>query len=87
MQAIWSKAQKLGYGNYFINKAIGGITDDHKYINEISGIPVVDIIHYNPAKSDFGIFHHTHNDNISIIDKQTMNAVGTVCLEIIYQGL
>jgi hypothetical protein len=87
VQAIWSKAQKLGYGKYFINRAIGGITDDHKYVNEISGIPVVDIIHYNPGKSDFGIFHHTHNDNITIIDKQTMSAVGTVCLEIIYQGL
>ena len=87
VQAIWSKAQSLGYGKYFINKAVGGITDDHKYINEISGIPVVDIIHYNPAKSDFGIFHHTHNDNLSIIDKETMRVVGNVCMEIIYQGL
>ena len=87
VQAIWNKAHQLGFGNYFINRAIGGITDDHKYINEIAGIPTVDIIHYNPNKSDFGIFHHTHQDNISIINKNTMVAVGSTCMEIIYQGL
>ena len=87
VQAIWNKAQNLGYGNYFINRAIGGITDDHKYINEIAGIPTVDIIHYNPNKSDFGVFHHTHQDNITIINKNTMVAVGSTCMEIIYQGL
>jgi len=87
VQAVWSKAQKLGYGNYFQNVAIGGITDDHKYINELAGIPTIDIIHYNRKKSDFGSFHHTHQDNISVIDKTTLKVVGHTCLEIIYQGL
>jgi glutaminyl-peptide cyclotransferase len=87
VQAVWNKGQKLGYGSYFQNVAIGGITDDHKYINELAGIPTIDIIHYNRNKSDFGSFHHTHQDNIDIIDKKTLKVVGHTCLEIIYQGL
>ena len=87
VQAVWKKGQQLGYGSYFVNEAIGGITDDHKYINEIAHIPTIDIIHYNRKKSDFGSFHHTHQDNITIIDKTTLKVVGHTCLEIIYQGL
>ena len=87
VQAVWSKAQNMGYGQYFINHAIGGITDDHKYINEIAQIPAIDIIHYDVGRGDFGRFHHTHADNLGIINKSTMEVVGHVCLEIIYQGL
>lgn len=87
VQAVWKKGRELGYTEYFIEKAIGGITDDHKYINELAGIPTIDIIHYRPKESDFGSFHHTHGDNMTIIDKATLNAVGHTCLEVIYQGL
>ena len=87
LQAVWDKAQSLGYGSYFINYQIGGITDDHKYVNEMAGIPTIDIIHYRPNESDFGSFHHTHADKMDIIDAKTLGVVGHVCLEIIYQGL
>lgn len=83
---VWYLANKLGYGNYFIQEeARGGITDDHLYVNRIAKIPSIDIIHYDPYKSDFGSFHHRHSDDISIIDKSTLEVVGQVVLETIYR--
>ena len=87
MTEVWSIANKMGYSNYFVNQRTGGITDDHKVVNEKAGIPTVDIIHYRPQAGDFGTFHHTHDDNMSIIDANTLGVVGHLCLEIIYQGL
>lgn len=83
---IWAKASELGFSKYFINKPSGGVTDDHLYVNEIAGIPSVDIIHQN-AESDsgFGDFWHTVNDDMSVINKETLMAVGTTLLHIIYE--
>lgn len=83
---VWYLAHKLGYANYFINDvAPGGITDDHLYVNQLAGIPSIDIIHYDPYKGDFGPFHHKHTDNMEIIHKETLDAVGTVVLELLYR--
>ena len=61
------------------------ITDNHLYINAIAGIPCLDVIHYDIDRMDFGYFHHTHKDNIEIIDKGTLRAVGETVLQMIYQ--
>lgn len=82
---IWSIAGKLGYGSYFNSQAIGGITDDHYPVNAIAGIPSVDIIHYDPTRQDFGAFHHTHDDNMEVISKKTLEAVGQTVIETIYR--
>lgn len=83
---VWYLANKLGYGKFFIQEeARGGITDDHLYVNKLAGIPSIDIIHYNPYKSDFGNFHHKHADDLSIIDKKTLHVVGEVVLEVVYR--
>lgn len=86
---VWKTAQNMGYGNYFVNQLAGAITDDHTYINEMTNIPVIDIIHYVPNGNygDFGKFHHTHADNMDIVNKNTLGAVGQVMLEVIYQEL
>jgi Zn-dependent M28 family amino/carboxypeptidase len=82
---VWATAAKLGYSNYFIPKReFRGITDDHLYVNMIAGIPSIDIIHYRPDVNDFGSFHHTHDDNMDIIDKTTLKAVGETVLTVIY---
>ena len=59
----------------------GQLVDDHLFINEIIGIPTLDIIHYDARQNTgFGDFWHTHNDNMETIDKKTLKAVGeTVC--------
>ena len=86
VEKVWSAARNLGYGKYFINANDSPITDDHIYIIEGRGIPCIDIINLNPkgGKHGFGAYWHTMNDNMSIIDKQTLKAVGQTVLEVIY---
>ena len=83
---IWDIAERLGYGQYFIKQEAGGITDDHVFVNTVARIPMVDILHQE-LNSDrtFGAFHHTHGDNMSIIDKNTLKAVGQTVVQVLYQ--
>lgn len=81
---IWNTADKLGYGNYFIQEESAEMTDDHVAINKIAGIPTVDILHYNVRTNEFFEHHHTSTDDISTIDKNTLKAVGQTLLEVIY---
>lgn len=82
---VWDKASNLGFEKYFINKPGGAITDDHLYVNQIAGIPSIDIIHYNPNNQHgFGDYWHTVNDDMENIDKQTLFAVGTTVMQVIY---
>jgi hypothetical protein len=63
----------------------GYITDDHFFVNTIAGIPMIDIIHYTEGtNSRFPAHWHTVNDNMSIIDRNTLKAVGQTVLETIY---
>jgi len=85
VQKIWSNAKKLGYNNYFKNQQTGYLIDDHKFVNEIANIPSIDIIHYENNRGSFHPTWHTHHDNIDIIDKKSLAAVGEVLLYTIYQ--
>ncbi len=82
---IWRLAQSMGKGNYFINNTTSGIVDDHYFVNVNRGIPMVDIIH-KPIGSEhgFGPHWHTHQDNLDVIDKRTLRAVGQVVLAVLY---
>jgi hypothetical protein len=83
---VWQTAQSLGYGNFFRNEKGGHITDDHYYINSILGIRTLDIIQYNTnSDNGFGEYWHTQNDNMSIIDRKTLKAVGHTVIEVIYR--
>ena len=81
---IWNTAAKIGYSDYFLFKDTGAITDDHVYINQ-AGIPTVDIYDH-PAYGEeyFPAYHHTTADNMSLIDRKTMKAVGQTVLQVIY---
>ena len=83
---VWKKANDAGYGRYFINETGGQITDDHLFINRLAGIPTIDIIpnDENCELSSFGPTWHTVNDNMDVIDKSTLKAVGQTVLEVIY---
>lgn len=81
---IWNTASSLGYGNYFVSKQIGQITDDHLYVNKFASIPTADIIGYTPDAGGFFRYHHCLKDDISNIDKSTLKAVGQTLLEVIY---
>ena len=81
---IWKTASQLGYGSLFVNREVGGITDDHAFVNEIAKIPMVDIVHYHPELGFFGDYHHRTKDNLDLIGKETLEAVGRVLLAVIY---
>jgi len=86
MRKVWKIATNQGFSKYFSFDKTNAIVDDHVYINEISGIPCIDIVHYDfTTPSHFGKFWHTHDDNMEIIDKNTLRAVGQTLLEVIFQ--
>ena len=82
---VWSQAKSLGFGQYFKDEKGGAITDDHVYVNKIIGIPSIDIIHYDPnSQSGFGEYWHTTHDTMDKVDKNTLNAVGTTLMHVVY---
>jgi Zn-dependent M28 family amino/carboxypeptidase len=82
---IWGTAYQLGYKDYFINTQGHRITDDHLYVNQITKIPMLNIIHQDQTtNTGFISTWHTLQDNISNIDKHTLYVVGTTVLAVIY---
>jgi len=83
---VWEAASRIGYGHYFSAAETAPITDDHYYINKISSIPTIDIIHHdNNTRSGFYKYWHTTNDNIGNIDKNALKAVGQTLLTVLYE--
>lgn len=84
VESIWQQARKLGYGKHFKDIRSGGIIDDHLYVNSITKIASVDIIHIDSTTPHgFGKHWHTHKDNLDIIDPSTLVAVGSTLLHVI----
>ncbi len=84
LEKVWGSASKIGHGQYFIAQKRPTITDDHYYVNIDAKIPMIDILHYDPVNGYFGDFHHTTKDNMDIIDKKTLKAVGETVLYVVY---
>lgn len=84
VRKVWQRADRLGYGHIFNDRKAPGITDDHVFMNENAKIPTIDIVHYDPKHGYFGDYHHTHKDNMDLISKQTLEAVGKTVLHTIY---
>ncbi len=82
-QYVWGLAGRLGFGSLFLYDQTGGITDDHLYVMKGTKIPCVDIIDYDAQ--GFHESWHTHKDNIDIISKATLLAVGKTVLQTIFQ--
>ncbi|MDR1739900.1 MAG: M28 family peptidase [Bacteroidales bacterium] len=84
MAKVWKTASALGYGRYFVYEQATPIIDDHLFINQIAGIPTIDIIALD-GNTPHGFFPHWHTlqDNIENIDKQTLKMVGDVVLKTI----
>lgn len=85
VKKIWDKAAHLGYSNYFVFEDAASITDDHVYVIQYANIPCADIINMNPVTGQFGAHHHTHSDNMNVIDKNTLKAVGQTVLEVVWE--
>ncbi len=82
---VWSAAHKAGYSGYFPFEKCREITDDHVFVNAIAKIPMIDIIQYDEySQNGFFKHWHTHGDNMDIIDKRTLKAVGQTMVRVIY---
>ena len=87
VEKVWNTAERLGYSDVFVKRNQGEITDDHKYVTEIAKIPMINIVNFDPTTGSFGNFHHTTADNLDLISKETLDAVGTTLLNVIfYEG-
>lgn len=82
---VWRQGQNLGYGKYFVNSRAGRIIDDHLYINQIAGIPTIDIIALDQqGNSQFFEHWHTLRDNMDNISQKTLDVVGKTVMHVIY---
>jgi hypothetical protein len=86
VEKVWDAGHTSGFGQYFINQTSPGITDDHIFVNRDAKIPMINIVEYDPEdpNSYFGPYHHTQDDNMELIDKNTLKAVGQTLLHVIY---
>ncbi|MBL4710310.1 MAG: M28 family peptidase [Flavobacteriales bacterium] len=85
---VWNIAADLGHQQHFDPRPTRHVgIDDHVYVNEIANIPSIDIIQYDPATRSFAPHWHTHDDNMDVIDKATLQAVGeTVWAAVLEEG-
>lgn len=82
---VWTIAERLGLGDLFRRSDGGYITDDHYYINNLTQVPTVDIIHYDPQlPKGFCDTWHTQADVLGAISPATLGAVGKVVLTVVY---
>jgi hypothetical protein len=86
---IWKSSRKTGHARYFDDAVVGETTDDHLFVNYYAQIPSACIVEYHQGTRAMGLlgygdFHHTHNDNMDIISKSTLKAVGETLMYVIY---
>ena len=81
---VWSQAATLGFSNLFLQEKGGAITDDHVYVNQIAGIPSIDIIDFKPQAGGFATYWHTTHDTMENVDKSTLQAVGMTLIHVVY---
>ena len=85
VEKVWRVArEKYGYVGLFVDEpSKGPMIDDHLFVNQIAKIPMIDIFN-NPQDTFFGKYWHTHNDDMSVIDKETLRSVGQTVLAVLH---
>jgi hypothetical protein len=87
---IWALAGEMGYSELFPDEVGLPIQDDHVILNQYTSFNTIDIIHHRRPFGDmtgFPDYWHTSRDNLDIIDKQVLDAVGKLMAELIYNRL
>ncbi|MEO1515685.1 MAG: M28 family peptidase [Bacteroidota bacterium] len=83
---VWKMARAMGYGDYFQDINGPELVDDHLFINTLAGIPTIDIINRpEGSKTGFGHYWHTQKDDITVISKRALRAVGQTVCAVVYQ--
>ncbi|MFN3875252.1 MAG: M28 family peptidase, partial [Flavobacteriales bacterium] len=83
---VWRTAEAIGHGDRFVQETRHFVgTDDHLPINRQLRIPTIDIIEYHESTGGFHPSWHTHDDDLEVIDPQTLKAVGQTVLEVVWR--
>jgi Zn-dependent M28 family amino/carboxypeptidase len=80
---LWRTAAALGYSNVFIDMDTDPILDDHMFVNQQGGVPMVDFVQ-NSLGTSFFKYWHTTGDNLDCINQNTLKLVATVVMKTIY---
>lgn len=84
VKKVWNLAASMGYAQYFPQEQGGYITDDHYYVNKLTGIPTINIIHLEKGNNSFFKHWHTVHDNMESVDVKSLQMVGSVITQLIY---
>jgi hypothetical protein len=86
---VWSTADDLGYGKYFIDVNKGGVTDDHVPLLK-RGLRVIDLIDDDycsdgsqgcePGPNNL---HHTMQDTFDKVSARSLQVVGDVAVALV----
>lgn len=83
MNRLWDTAESVGAGSLFVKTDGSWCTDDHVPMNQIAGIPTVDVIPYVEGEHSFGETWHTVNDTPENISPETLRLVGQTLLQML----
>ncbi|MCR5680173.1 MAG: M28 family peptidase [Prevotella sp.] len=87
VNTVWRAAETVGFSTFFPKQDGGFITDDHIPVNELAGIPCIDIVPFYPncEESNFGPTWHTVKDDMSHIAPGTLKAVGQTLVQVLWE--
>ena len=87
VRKIWKRAADLGFGDRFNPSPTPPTVDDNLFVSELAGIPSANIVDYRTQvrPMGYGPFHHTHADNMDVIDRETLAQVGGTVLSVVRQ--
>ena len=80
---LWNCAYALGYGHVFVDRKTDPILDDHVYVNQMAGIPMVDIVQNSEGMSFFTHWHTT-TDDLQSVNPEALRIVATVTMKTLY---
>lgn len=83
MLRIWDTAEDVGAGQLFLKQDGSWATDDHLPMNEVAGIPTVDIVPFTGPEGGFGATWHTVSDTPENISKETLRLVGQTLMQLL----
>ncbi len=80
---VHAAAKELGLSDYFPDQRASFVIDDHVYLMEGLGIPVMDVIHLTP-EGRFPPEWHTLQDTSEFISRDVLKAVGQTTLRVLW---
>lgn len=81
----WTIAHKLGYGDLFRFNLTRSVQHDHYFLSTEAKIPTLAIMHHdNSTYSGYAKYWHTHHDNLTSVDAETLKAVGQTVIQTLF---